>query len=793
MTYFRISLLLPIVLVLLISCGGSSPTGNSEDNKGNTPTTVAGIINNEAGEPIEGAEITINGKTVTTNKYGTFMIKNTTVSENSCYIICKKKGYFTGSRTEPTVAGGITEFRLTLQSNTPTFTIDAAAGGKITIGGYEIVIPSSSLATSNGTPYNGTAKVAAKFTFSVPIDGLKSASFSGEIIGKRLDGTVMQLLTFGVLQIRATDETGNELKFAEGKTATVTYGIPYLLRKRANTFVPLWCFDESLGIWKEDGSSLKTADSYSGKISRLGTWACALPEETTVLKGRVECGGTGASGISVYIGPRTVISDSNGNFSCRVPINTELEARIEAGANYGLRLNSTQIPKLSKDQEYTINLKLFECPAYVSGTIVDCNNNPTAGEAYVAFSGGGYGIGFTTTGRFKTLVPDGTIATVSAISDAGTLVFATRTGSIMNGEVDSVRYITSCTKENIPQNFDLNAVPGRDYGSYPYSNETHGTLFSPDGSMLAFNGTNYYSRAYVSFHETESGWNHANFESYDTSSSLGARAVNFTDDGKLVLIHWADSAYIMDIPQRKVIKVFGNISKAYKKSEYSWVINEVRMLPDGSAIVSRNYNSPSTCSLYSLENKSKIKDFTFKEAGEWILAGTRGSTHLIFLSQLSGSRVRIIYWDILSDSKSSDITLPNATYDNTFMKGNCFSPDFSIIALGDVQNTTINFYNSQNGKRINAVPFTYPDNGKIPLFGYFGCSNDSTFTMTGTGNTPTIFSMTDGKRVRSLWTQGNTEVWLSYTYSNNSKYIAAIGHHSNYSLSGYVRCWKVKE
>ena len=121
MKYFRIHYLIPALLIMLLATCKNTDSPTGIDANGNTVTTIAGMINDENGQPIEGVSVNANGKTAITNEYGTFMIQNAAVPSSRCFIICKKNGYFTGSRAETPKGGGITELRLTMQSNNASY------------------------------------------------------------------------------------------------------------------------------------------------------------------------------------------------------------------------------------------------------------------------------------------------------------------------------------------------------------------------------------------------------------------------------------------------------------------------------------------------------------------------------------------------------------------------------------------------------------------------------------------------------------------------------------------------
>ena len=115
MKYVRFLSILPVLLLVIAACRVTDSPTNTGGNTDGTmiTTTIAGVVNDEAGQPLPGATVTISDNGVVkhsaiTNKFGSFMIQNASVPQARCFILCKKNGYFTGSRAETPKAGAIT-------------------------------------------------------------------------------------------------------------------------------------------------------------------------------------------------------------------------------------------------------------------------------------------------------------------------------------------------------------------------------------------------------------------------------------------------------------------------------------------------------------------------------------------------------------------------------------------------------------------------------------------------------------------------------------------------------------
>jgi PKD repeat protein len=70
---------------------------------------------------------------------------------------------------------------------------------------------------------------------------------------------------------------GQKLQLATGKTATITIPIPSAMQAAAPATISLWYFDETKGIWKEEGNATKQTTNYVGTVSHFSFWNAGEP------------------------------------------------------------------------------------------------------------------------------------------------------------------------------------------------------------------------------------------------------------------------------------------------------------------------------------------------------------------------------------------------------------------------------------------------------------------------------------------------------------------------------------
>src|SRR6185369_10716949 len=56
-------------------------------------------------------------------------------------------------------------------------------------------------------------------------------------------------------------------------TATITLPIPAALLNKAPASIPLWYFDNTSGLWKQEGIAAKQGNNYVGVVSHFSFWS----------------------------------------------------------------------------------------------------------------------------------------------------------------------------------------------------------------------------------------------------------------------------------------------------------------------------------------------------------------------------------------------------------------------------------------------------------------------------------------------------------------------------------------
>ncbi len=220
-----------------------------------------------------------------------------------------------GKTFDPTAA-------VTLNTNGSVTTADAAG---------EVELTANSLEDADGNAATGQV-----MSFIQPIDVTQATTnggnagidaFPGTMQAIRTDQSESSIVSYGAMSVEFTDSQGNALNIKTGSTATIRIPVPTASQATAPATIPLWYFDTSTSLWKEEGTATLSGDKsyYSGTVSHFSTWNADVPEEVATVTGTVvySDGTTPASYALVkltgvgYGFTYQAITDASGNFSLR--------------------------------------------------------------------------------------------------------------------------------------------------------------------------------------------------------------------------------------------------------------------------------------------------------------------------------------------------------------------------------------------------------------------------------------------------------------------------------------------
>ncbi len=308
---------LGLISAALYACSSSS---NSTASSVATGPQVHGKVTAAGGAPIEGATVSAGSASATTDAQGTYTLKSVT---ETAVIRFVKTGFADG--LERLVVGATTSTQLDailLSTGTPT-PINATIGGEVaTTRGAKVVVPANALVDRAGAPVTGTVQVS--LTPIDPSNANELRAAPGDFQASQA-GQPTMLESFGMVDI--TIRRGDEkLQVAPGKKLELHIPAPASTASPAAT-MPLWSFNETTGVWVDEGSATYEAATrtYVASAQHMSVWNCDQRYLATCACGTVyEKGGGVLEGARVvsagtsYLGTSEASTDAAGRFCIAV-------------------------------------------------------------------------------------------------------------------------------------------------------------------------------------------------------------------------------------------------------------------------------------------------------------------------------------------------------------------------------------------------------------------------------------------------------------------------------------------
>ncbi|MEP6713863.1 MAG: hypothetical protein ABJA37_15660 [Ferruginibacter sp.] len=372
--------------------------------------SIAGFVTNENNAPVVNASVKVGATIITTDKYGYFETKNTEVVKNAALITVTKNGYFKGIKTYIAETGKSAFFRIKLIPKANTGSFNASAGGTVTTStGVKIIFPAGVIVNAvTSAAYTGNVAVSA-YWINPTSDELNKI-MPGDLRAIDKDGNIKALATYGMAAVELTGNSGELLQIAPDKKATLTIPIPASIAGTAPSSIPLWYFDESNGLWKEEGSATKVGNEYTGAVSHFSFWNCDISSNYIQLSLTLK----NAAGnplqfipvkISLVSNPQRIAygyTDSSGYVAGVVPDNEQLKLDILTECNISLYTQtfSTTNTNLSLGI-ITVNPQAV-ATSTIMGSVTNCNNTAvTNGYVVMIASNTSYRYSLSNTGTFN--------------------------------------------------------------------------------------------------------------------------------------------------------------------------------------------------------------------------------------------------------------------------------------------------------------------------------------------------------------------------------------------------------
>jgi hypothetical protein len=244
--------------------------------------SVQGRVVDELGKPVNSATVKSGSLSTSTDINGVFRFDNVPLNKKAAFVSIEKSGYFKTGRTFLPHAGVLNYIEARLMPKTLKGSFSSSGTGNVTIQtGVSVSFPANGFVTSNNSSYSGTVNFYGGYID--PTSPQLLSTMPGNLTGVNTSNQMQLLQTYGMVVGELEGSSGEKLKLASGNTATITMAIPASMQGSAPATIPLWWFDESTGLWKEEGTATKQGSNYVGTVSHFSFWNCDVPNNYVTL------------------------------------------------------------------------------------------------------------------------------------------------------------------------------------------------------------------------------------------------------------------------------------------------------------------------------------------------------------------------------------------------------------------------------------------------------------------------------------------------------------------------------
>lgn len=354
---------------------------------------VEGVVTDVEGNPLGSVTISSGEAQATTNDMGLFTFERIASANGRFVFTFKKDGYFTITRS------GVFSDNLSMQvvmqsrnnaSNVVSTSFSATSKNALKADGMEVAIPASSLVTASGTDYTGTVN-ADMLYLSPDNENFTTMMPGGDMAAVRTDRSDATLVSYGMVEVSLTDNSGNPLQLKEGSQSEMTFPIPESMKDNPPATIPLWYFNEEAGVWVEEGTATLQGNVYVGSVSHFSWHNLDVPEERVTIKGKVtDCKGRPVSRLLVTVDQTSDITSSDGSYQVYVPANTPVNVTVKSEnyMSYSPEVSVSIAGKPGGTTLENINLEL-PCIPVISGRVTNSCSDLVGAYVWAEYISGG--------------------------------------------------------------------------------------------------------------------------------------------------------------------------------------------------------------------------------------------------------------------------------------------------------------------------------------------------------------------------------------------------------------------
>lgn len=354
-----------------------------------------GFVSDHEGNVLESAAVWLGNDFVLTDKNGYYDISGI-VNEKGTYIKVEADGFFDGYANVLPSKEEVKQVRFSLLERNLLERFSSNSNQLVQIQNNTTVeLTANSYVDESGTLYEGEVNLFASYLD--PTAANFDELLPGDLSALSTNGEEVILQSFGMVHIELEGANGQKLNI--NQPAKISVDVPQLLSSQAPDIIPLWYFDDTNGIWIEEGMASLIGNHYEGEVNHFTLWNCDIPNTFVTLEGTINTFDAQSkaiaseAGIKVCVtwieGNQTVctLTDAMGNFSGKVPDNANL--KIDIYSRCGQIIFSDEIGPYTSNAKETFDVTLDDDFVSFNGSILDCNGAPvSSGYAIFSFDNG---------------------------------------------------------------------------------------------------------------------------------------------------------------------------------------------------------------------------------------------------------------------------------------------------------------------------------------------------------------------------------------------------------------------
>ena len=214
----------------------------------------------------------------------------------------------------------------------------------------------------------------------------------GDLRGINAANEERGLESYGMIDVELTGTAGEELQIATGKKASLKFPLPASIAGRAPASIPLWHFNDTTGLWKEEGAATKTGNTYQAEVAHFSFWNCDAPFPVVDFTATVTNQNKQPlphalvkirkDTANADFGYTYAYTDSAGRVQGKVPSNNLLVLEV-VNTVCGNVISTQKIGPFTSSANIPISVNVTGSQtATITGTAVSCTNTPvTTGSA----------------------------------------------------------------------------------------------------------------------------------------------------------------------------------------------------------------------------------------------------------------------------------------------------------------------------------------------------------------------------------------------------------------------------